>query len=48
MQEWFQRLIVKDGYSKEGGKILAGAVNWDEVPDDLEVRAWLKAVVQTK
>ena len=48
MQEWFQRLIGKDGYSKEGGKILAGAVNWDEVTDDLEVRAWLRAVFHTK
>ena len=42
MKERFQRLIGMDGYSKEGGKILAGAVNWDEVPDDLELREWIR------
>ena len=38
MKEWFQRLIGKDGYSEEGVKILEGVIEWDEVPDHLEVR----------
>ena len=45
MQAWFQTLIRCDGYYEEGGRILEGDIEWNKVPDDPEVRAWLKAVV---
>ena len=47
MQEWFQKLIGGDGYSKEGGKLLAGNVNWKDIPDNKEVREWIKALIHT-
>ena len=46
MQEWFQQLIGEDGYSEKGGRILAGDIEWSEIPDNEEVRAWLRAVIQ--
>jgi len=47
MQEWFQKLIGGDGYSNEGGKLLAGNVNWKDIPDKKEVREWIKALICT-
>ena len=47
MQQWFQSLIGKDGYSVGGGNILAGEINWREVQEDPEVRAWLKTLIKT-
>ena len=47
MQEWFQQLIGKDGYSDEGSKVLTGCINWKEIPDTPEVKSWLQAVIQT-
>ena len=38
IKEWFQRLIVRDGYYEEEGNILAGVIDWNEFHDDLEVR----------
>ena len=38
MQEWFQKLIGGDGYSEAGAKLLAGNVNWKDIPDNKEVR----------
>ncbi|MFN9954914.1 MAG: hypothetical protein ACK55I_17585 [bacterium] len=47
MQEWFQKLIGEDGYSDEGGKILAGEIIWKEIPDNKEIREWIKALIRT-
>ena len=47
MQQWFQSLISKDGYSIEGDNILSGEINWREVPEDPEVKAWLKTLIKT-
>ena len=48
MQAWFQDLIGTDGYSDKGGGILDGDIDWGKLPDDPEVRAWLKAIVKTE
>ena len=45
MQEWFQKLIGEDGYLEEGGRILAGEIDWNEIPDNRKIREWLKAVI---
>ena len=45
MQEWFQKLIGEDGYSEEGGRILAGEIDWNEIPDNTEIRECLRAVI---
>ena len=37
MQQWFQTLIRKDGYSIAGDNILDGKINWRVVPEDPEV-----------
>ena len=47
MQEWFQKLIGEDGYSNEGGKLLAGEINWKESPDNKEIREWIRALIRT-
>ena len=47
MQEWFQKLIGGDGYSNGGGKLLSGDVNWREIPDNKEIREWIKALICT-
>ena len=47
MQEWFQKLMGEDGYSDEGGKLLAGEVNWKEIPDNKEIREWIRALIRT-
>ena len=47
MQQWFQSLIGKDGYSIEGDNILDGEINWREVPEYPEVKAWLKTLIKT-
>ena len=48
MQACFQKLIGFDGYFEEGGRIMEGDIEWNEVPDGPEVRAWLQVVVRTK
>ena len=45
MQEWFQKLIREDGYSDEGGKLLAGEINWKEIPDNKEIREWIREII---
>ena len=45
MQAWFQKSIGNDGYSEEGGRVLEGDIEWEEIPDDPEVTAWLKEVI---
>ena len=47
MQEWFKKLIGGDMYSNEGGKLLAGNVNWKDIPDNKEIREWIKALIRT-
>ena len=47
MQEWFQKLIGGDGYYEAGAKLLAGNVNWKDIPDNKEVREWIKALIYT-
>jgi len=47
MQEWFQKLIGEDGYSDEGGKLLAGEINWKKIPDIKEIREWIRALIRT-
>ena len=47
MQEWFQKLIREDGYSEEGGRIIAGEIDWKEIPDNREIREWIRAVIRT-
>jgi hypothetical protein len=47
MQEWFQQIIGEDGYSYEGGQILAGNIEWSEISDNEEVIAWLREIIQT-
>ena len=46
MQEWFQKLIGNDRYSEKGGRVLEGDIEWEEIPNDPEIRAWLKAVIR--
>ena len=48
MQAWFQRMIGNDGYSEKGGGVLEGDIEWEEIPDDPEIRAWVKAVMKTE
>ena len=48
MQEWFKTMIGNDGYSDKGGGLLEGDIEWGGVPDDPELRAWLKAIMKTE
>ena len=47
MQEWFHKFIGEDVYLEEGGRILAGEIDWNEIPDNKEIREWIRAVIQT-
>ena len=33
---------------KKGGRVLEGDIKWEEIPDDPEIRAWLKEVIHTE
>ena len=46
IQEWFQKLIGEDGYSDKGGKLLAGEIDWKEIPDNKEIREWIRALIR--
>ena len=46
MKAWFQNMIGNDGYSDKGGGLLEGDIEWGEIPDDPEIRAWLKAIMK--
>ena len=48
MQKWFENMIGNDGYSDKGGGVLEGDIEWEEVPDDPEIRAWVKAIMKTE
>ena len=39
MQAWFQKMIGNDGYSDKGGGVLEGEIEWEEIPNDPEIRA---------
>ena len=46
MQTWFQNMIGNDEYSDKGGGLLEGDIEWGEVPDDPEIKAWFKAIMK--
>ena len=48
MQAWFQMMIGNDRYSDKRGGVLEGDIEWEEIPDDPEVRAWVKAIMKTE
>ena len=48
MQAWFQKMIGNDGYSDKRGGVLEGDIEGEQITNDPEIRAWLKAVVQTE
>ena len=41
-------MIGNDVYSDKGGGVLEGDIEWEEIPNFPEFRAWLKAVIQTE
>ena len=47
IQAWFQKMIWNNGYSDKGGGVLEGDIEWEEIPNDPEIRAWLTAIVKT-
>ena len=40
-------MIGGDGYTQEGCQVLAGDIRWKEIPNDPEIKAWLKKIQQT-